>query len=277
MQEFRNKVAVITGAGAGLGAAMARVFAAEGMRIVVADIDVDNAEQVAHEIRDGAGEAQAVAVDVGVPASMSELAAFTERTYGACHLLCANVGVQRLGHVDALGAEDWEWLIRVNVLGTVATVRSLLPLMRKQPGEKHIVLTSSISGLLAAPRLSAYTASKYAVTGYGETLRLELADDGIGVTLLFPGGMATTHLASSASARPPELGQSPEMDPADAAAISTVLSPSAEAIVEPAFAARHLVAAIRENRPYLVTHGPNGPDVTKRFARIEAALARANE
>ena len=277
MQELRDKVAVITGAGAGLGAAIAQAVSAEGMRVVVADIETDHAEHVAQEIRDVGGDAQATRVDVGAPPSLSQLAKFAEQTYGACHLLCANVGVQRLGHVDALDADDWEWLIRVNVLGTVNTVRSLLPLMRKQPGEKHIVLTSSISGLLAAPRLAAYTASKYAVTGYGETLRLELADDGIGVTLLFPGGMATTPLASSASARPAELGRSPELDLDDAAAIAAVLSPTAESVVEPSYAIRHLVAAIRENRPYLVTHAPNATEVKERFGQLEAALSRADD
>lgn len=277
MKTFADRVAVVTGAGAGLGAAIAGVLAGEGMRIVVADIDADHAEATAAALRAAGADARAARVDVGDASSLADLAAFTEAQYGACHLVCANVGVQRIGRVADLRPEDWEWLLRVNVLGTIGTVDALLPLLRAPGGDAHVVVTSSVSGLFAAPRLAAYTASKFAVTGYAETLRLELADEGIGVTLLFPGGMATTHLASSAAARPAELGVSPDLSEEDVRAVSAVMARTPADVAMPAHAVRHLVAAIRENRPYLVTHGTNAADVRERHALLEAALARAND
>jgi NAD(P)-dependent dehydrogenase (short-subunit alcohol dehydrogenase family) len=277
MKDLAGRTAVITGGGSGLGAAMARTFAAEGMRIAVADIAHDQAESVANELREGGASALACRVDVGDGASLQHLADFTAKEFSGCHLVCANVGVQRIGRLDDLGPEDWEWLLRVNVLGTVRTVDALLPLMREQPGEKHIIITSSVSGLLAVPGLGAYTATKYAVTGYAETLRLELADEGIGVSLLFPGAMATTHLASSAAARPTELGSTPEMKAEDIMGIAAVMSPDPSAMITPEFAIRHLVEAVRENRSYLVTHDPNRDTVAERFEEIRAAFDAAGE
>lgn len=277
MKTFADRVAVVTGAGSGLGAAMAGALAREGMRVVVADIDVERAEATAAALRAQGADARAVRVDVGDATSLEALADFTKSQYGACHLVCANVGVQRIGRVADLRPDDWEWVVRVNVLGTVGTVDALLPLLRAQGGDTHVVITSSVSGLFAAPHLAAYTASKYAITGYAETLRLELAGEGIGVTLVIPGGMATTHLASSAAARPAALGTSPDPSEEDIRAVTAVLARTPDDVALPEHAVRHLVAAIRENRPYLVTHGTQDADVRERHAQIEAAFARANE
>ncbi len=274
--ELEGRIAVITGGGSGLGAAMARRFGTEGMRVVVADIAAENAETVAAELRGAGTDAIAHAVDVGDAASLAELAD-AAKAFGGCQLLCANVGVQRIGHSDRLDAQDWEWLIGVNVLGTVATVGALLPVMRSAAGRKHIVFTSSSSGLFAAPRLAAYTASKYAVTGYAETLRIELEPDEIGVTLLFPGGMATTHLQSSVEARPAALGESPPLEVDDVKLLSAVMGATADDIIEPDHAIRHLIEAVRENRPYLFTHGSNRAQIEERFDALRAALAAADD
>ena len=272
MRDFDGRVAVVTGGGAGLGAALARRFAAEGMKLVVADIAAGNAEAVAASLRREGARAVSCGTDVGDAKSLEALARFTEAELGACHVLCANVGVQRIGKLDELGSEDWEWLLRVNVLGTVQTVVSLLPLMRRSQGERHIVVTSSLSGLLAAPRLGAYTATKFAITGYTETLRLELADEGIGVTLLLPAGMTTTHLASSAAARPAALGHTPDPNREDLEVVAAATAPGPRALLPPDEAIRDLIPALRENRPYLVTHAPQRAEIEARFESLVAAL-----
>jgi len=276
MKELRGRTAVVTGGGSGLGAAIARRFAREGMRVVVADIARDSAARTADELRAQGAEVIACEVDVGSRTSLEALAREV-RAFGGCHLVCANVGVQRIGRAGALSARDWEWLVGVNLLGTVATIDALLPLVREANGERHLVFTSSISGLVAAPRLAAYTASKFAVTGYAETLRIELADEGIGVSVLFPGGMATTHLASSALARPAALGEQPALDPDDVREVAAVLGASRAEIVDPDYAVRHLVAAVRENRPYLVTHATARAAFEARLDALRAAFARADE
>lgn len=259
----------MTGGGSGLGSALTRIFAAEGMRVAVADIDLAAAQRVAAELP----RSSAHRVDVGDGVSID---AFAAALVGPVQVLCANVGVQQIAPLARLGRGDWRWLIEVNVLGMVATVDAFLPHLRAASGMRRILLTASTSSVYAAPRLGAYTASKYAVMGYGETLRQELAPEGIGVTLLMPGGMATTHLASSAAARPHALGPSMTTQE-DLIAVSQATGGRAGDVADPAHAARHVVAALIEDRPYLVTHGSMPAAVAERFSAIRAAFARANE
>lgn len=276
MRNFSGRRAVVTGAAAGLGAAMARQLAGAGMSVLVADVNEAGAAQVADELGASGLRAVAARVDVGDPASLAALAVTAERALGGCDLLAANVGVQRIGRADTLTPEDWQWVIGVNLLGTVETVRALLPLLRRSE-DAHILFTGSMSSILAAPRLAAYTASKMAVLGFAETLRLELAPEGIGVTSILPAGMATSHLDSSAAARPAALGRSPELTGEDVEAVVAVLAATPDAMVSPEHALRDLLPALRENRPYLVTHPPNRAHVEDRFRALLDAFDRAGE
>jgi short-subunit dehydrogenase len=244
------------------------------MRIVVADRDAAGAEEVASALRAAGSEAIAREVDVGDPGSLGELAAVTEQRFGGVDLVAANVGVQRIGRFDALSRGDWEWLLNVNVLGTIETVRVFLPGLRAS-GDAHVLVTCSVSSLFATPRLAAYTASKMAVLGFAETLRLELAEEGIPVTALLPAGMATTHLQSSDAARPAALGAPPALSLDDIERLRSAMAGTAESIVSADEAIRDLIPALLEERAYLVTHAPNRNDVEQRFAAIRAAFDRA--
>ena len=195
--DLAGRIVVVTGAGSGLGAAMCRRFAAAGMAIAALDIDPDGAKAVAASLAEEFGVATMSArVDVGDAASLAAAAAEVDATLGGCDVLCANVGVQQFGAIDRLTDADWTWVIEVNVLGTVRTVASFLPLIRRRTGWRRIVLTASSGVLVPGVRLGAYQTSKYAVWGYGDTLRQELAAEGIGVTVVFPAGMMTRHLES---------------------------------------------------------------------------------
>jgi short-subunit dehydrogenase len=135
------------------------------------------------------------------------------------------------------------------------------------------VLTSSSAVFDPGPRLAAYTASKHAVVGFGETLRLELAPESIGVSILFPGGMATRHLDSSAAARPAELGPSITLDEDFEALMATSMA-SADAVVDPAYAVRNLLADLAHGEPYIVTHGTYRDGLIARHEAILAAFDR---
>jgi NAD(P)-dependent dehydrogenase (short-subunit alcohol dehydrogenase family) len=276
VRDFAGRRAVVTGAASGLGAAMARAFAGAGMSVLVADVNEPGASRSADELQAGGHRALAARVDVGDPSSVASLAAAAERDLGGCDLLAVNVGVQRIGRADTLTREDWQWVIGVNVLGTVETVRCFLPLLRKSD-DAHVLFTGSMSSILSSPRLAAYTASKMAVLGYAETLRIELAPENIAVTALLPAGMATSHLDSSAAARPAELGRSPDLTSDDVDAVVAVLASSPDAMVSPEHAIRDLLPALRENRPYVVTHVPNRPHVEQRFRALLDAFDRAAE
>ena len=208
MSGLRGGTAVVTGAGSGLGAAMAGAFAAEGMAVAALDINREAAESVAAALEAGGTAAIGQAVDVADRETLDAAAAEVAARFGSCNVLAANVGVMQFGPLERITADDWQWLLSVNVVGTANTVNAFLPLLRAANGPRHIVLTSSMAALVPTPRQGAYITTKFAITGYGDVLRQELADDGIGVTVVFPSGMITTHLESSRAARPSALGES---------------------------------------------------------------------
>jgi len=269
--DLRGRVAVITGGASGFGAVLAKEFAAAGMSIAVLDIDEERAAAIAAGLPTNAISCR---VDTGDSESVTEAVAHVERELGACHVLCANVGVLQFGAVDRLSDEEWQWVMNVNVIGTARTVRGFLPLMRRSSGWRQIAITASSSALDPGARLGAYCASKSAVTAIGETLRLELAGEGIGVTVIFPAGMTTRHVESSGTARPSQLpGQVITDDDAQVMMASRDITPSFA--VTPEHAARNVLADLRSNQPYIITHGPYRDRYVERRAGLDNAFDRA--
>jgi NAD(P)-dependent dehydrogenase (short-subunit alcohol dehydrogenase family) len=272
---FSGGVAVITGAGSGLGAAMATRFAGQGMQVAVLDIDAEQAEKTAQRIRDAGGDALAYPVDVSDPAALHSAANEVENAFGHCSVLCANVGVQQFGAIDRLTETDWRWVLNVNVMGVVQTVNAFLPLVRQSPARRHIVITSSSAAYSPGIRMGAYTTSKYAITGYGETLRMELANEGVGVSILFPAGMATTHLQSSQKARPAELGiLEIRREDIDAMMQSRKVDIAGH-VATAEYATRHLLSELAQNRRYIITHGDCREAIVSNIDDLLAAHERA--
>jgi NAD(P)-dependent dehydrogenase (short-subunit alcohol dehydrogenase family) len=274
MTEYQGKTVVITGAASGLGAAMADVFAARGARLALLDIDGERAEAKAAELRARGLDVIAMAVDVADKASLAAAAETVANRFGGCDVLCANVGVQQFGAIDKLTDEDWTWVLSVNVMGVINTVASFLPLLRSASGDRHVLLTASSSYFTPGIRMAAYVTSKYAVVGYGEVLRQELAAEGINVSLLFPGGMATRHLQSSVAARPRELGES-RLDRADIEAMMASVDMTQENHVATAeHAVRNLLAELEARQPYIITHGAYKMQVETQQRTVLAAFDR---
>jgi NAD(P)-dependent dehydrogenase (short-subunit alcohol dehydrogenase family) len=265
--------AVVTGAGSGLGAAMVAQFAAQGMAIVALDIDGERAEAVAQSVRGGGGRALAMRVDVADPDALRVAATAADETFGGCTILCANVGVQQFGAIDTLTEQDWRWVLDVNVMGVIRTVDAFLPLMRRSEGPRRIAITASSAALTPGLRMGAYTTSKYAVTGYAETLRLEVAGEGIGVSILFPAGMTTRHLQSSVAARPAALGPSEVRRSDIDAMMASRGMDAANHVASAEHAVRHLVADLLADERYIVTHG----DYRAQLLADQAAILRAHE
>jgi NAD(P)-dependent dehydrogenase (short-subunit alcohol dehydrogenase family) len=269
---YAGKAVAITGAGSGLGAAMARKFADEGARLALLDIDGARAEENAAELRARGVEAFGVQADVADRVSVEAAGAVFHDRYGACHALCANVGVQQFGAIDALTDQDWQWVMSVNFHGVINTVNAFLPMLRKSDGRRHVVLTSSASYFQIGVRMAAYIASKYAVVGYGEVLRRELASENINVAMLFPAGMATRHLESSIAARPSELGASRfDMDDVQAMMADAGIDP-AEHVVTADHAVRNLLRELDAGQPYIITHGSYRHQVEQQHRDILAAF-----
>jgi NAD(P)-dependent dehydrogenase (short-subunit alcohol dehydrogenase family) len=274
MSQLQGRNAVVTGAGSGLGAALARMLAEAGANVALLDIDADAAAANAAAIADELGVTTSSArVDVGDVGSVVAGAEHVRVTLGGCDILCSNVGVQQFGAIDKLTEQDWQWVLNVNVMGTVRTVREFLPMLRRGTGFRRIVFTASSSVLIPSVRLGAYQTSKFAVMGFAESLREELAGEDIGVTVVFPGGMMTRHLESSVLARPSDLGES-VLDQSDVEAMMAHQPMGDGDIATPEHAIRNLLADLEAGEPYVLTHGSYRPLYEQRRAAMDAAFDR---
>lgn len=262
MKDLSGKVAIVTGAGSGIGAGMARAFATAGMHVVVSDIELAAAQAVAGEIK-----GTAVKLDVTKPDEVQALADQVYRDYGAAHLLCNNAGVAIAGPLAEMTADDWRWMVSVNIEGVTNGLTAFLPRMIAQGGEAHIVNTGSIAGLVTFPERGIYAATKYAVVAISETLRAELAPYGIGVTVVCPGSVRTRILGAARN-RPAELRETKVAPP-------TELSDQAGAL-DPDELGLGVRDAVIVNAPYFVPLTQDNrtliPMVKSRFDTIMAAM-----
>jgi NAD(P)-dependent dehydrogenase (short-subunit alcohol dehydrogenase family) len=246
MEDFSGKVAFITGGASGIGFSMAERFVQEGMKVVLADVEVSALEKAEQELRSAGGEVLASVCDVADRASLEAAAASALETFGKVHILCNNAGVSPMGPLESTTEEDWNWTVGVNLMGVVHGIQVLVPKIKEHGEGGHVVNTSSIAGLMALPSLGIYTATKYAVVGISETLRAELAEHGIGVSVVCP-SFVRTQLHSSARNRPNNLGGANDT-PIEfmEGVLSTATEPSviAEAILE----------GIKRDRAYILPH-----------------------
>ncbi len=210
---LEGRTAVVTGGagqGAGLGRGLVKCLAAAGMNVAILDVDRDAASALALELRNDGREALGLGVDVTSLESLQAAAGEVTRVFGSCNVLCAHVGGGGQGRFVDLPLEAWGEAMQLMVTGTVATVHAFLPLMQRAEGLRRIVLTASVAALAPGRYQGPYRAAKAAVMSIGETLDLELGPEGIGTTIVFPGGMVPPALArpgprtQSVAARPGE-------------------------------------------------------------------------
>jgi len=190
MKNFSGKVAVITGAGSGIGRALAVQLAERGCVLTVADISADGLQETRKLVEAAGAVCSTHIVDVADRATVEEFAAAVVDEHGAVHLLVNNAGVTLVDWAEHVSYDDLEWIMNINFWGVVFGTKSFLPYMR-QVDEAHIVNISSLFGLVAMPLQSAYNASKFAVRGFTEALKMELAGTHIGVSCVHPGGIKT--------------------------------------------------------------------------------------
>lgn len=178
---------LISGAGAGLGEAMARRFAAAGWQVIVADMAEDRARSVA----DSLGErGHALVMDVTDEQAWTEAAAMVAERYGSLEVLINNAGVAVGGTLEETSIEDWRWVMEIDLIGVVLGCKAFAPLMRSQ-GRGHIVNVASFAGFAAAPGINAYGTAKAAVIAMSEMLRAELDEAGVAVSALCPAFVPT--------------------------------------------------------------------------------------
>ncbi len=259
MQEIEGKVAVVTGAGSGIGEGIARAAAAAGMKVVVADIDLDGAGVVAADIGE---QALACRVDVSDLASVEAMRDAALEHFGAVHLLCNNAGVWVGAMMVDADIRDWQFLVNVNLYGVIHGIRAFLPLLVEQ-GEGHIVNTASMGGLISGPPEGLYTTTKFAVVGLSESLLMEVADKGVGVSVLCPGLVDTRLTTKSFEVRPKQFD--PGIDHAQPA-------PDTASGISPLVVGERVIDAVREGGFYIITHDDYRDIIAMRHQGILDAL-----
>ncbi len=265
MKDLIGKVAVVTGGASGIGLGIAKSLARAGMRIALLDLEERAIAPAEASVREVGGDVVGIPADVSSRYSLDAAAQRVLENYGRVDVLCNNAGVVVIGPLAAASAEDWRWVMGVNLMGAVHGVAAFLPHIRAQGGG-HIVNTASTQGLSAAPGLGVYTASKYAVVAYSETLRLELAPEGIGVSVLCPGVVKTKILEAERN-RPAELVAAPGAP----SPLLDVLKPAVEHGLDPARVGELVLHGIRQDLPYIVTHPETRDAFNARAAAILAA------
>ena len=282
MRDLAGKTAFITGGASGIGLGMARVFARAGMNVVAADVRQDHIETARTEIAE-AGMSEKVRflqLDVTDRAMFREVADEAEAIWGRIDVLCNNAGIGLLTPIGEAGEADWDWAIEVNLNSLFNGVRAVLPKIRATGAGGHVVNTASMAGMLNYSRAGIYVTTKFAVVGFSEALRAELAPQGIGVSVFCPGGVRT-NIRDYEGARPDRFAKEDDAAPSgpppgfkysedDLKRLGTLSA-------TPDQAGELVLQGIRDNALYIFTAPEFRAGIEQRFAAIRRAMGEDKE
>ena len=254
MRDFAGRTAVVTGAGSGIGRALAHRFAAERMKVVLADVEAAPLAAVEAELREKGTTTLAVRTDVSRAADVEALARRTIETFDAVHVLCNNAGVFSAGPSWELSLADWEWVLGVNLWGVIHGVRTFVPIMLRQDTEAHVVNTASMAGLLASPYSAIYNVTKFGVVALSESLQQELAivNAKVRVSVLCP-AWVNTNIADADRNRPADAPPPRALTP-EQQAMQEVGRQMLASGLAPERVADIVLDAIRAELFYVLTH-----------------------
>lgn len=261
MRSFSGGTAFITGGASGIGLALARLLAAEGMKLVLADL---NEEQLAIAANSFDGGSAVLALPLDVRDERQWATAVTEAwdwSGGGIHVLCNSAGVAMGGRLWEQDPAIWRLILEINLFGAYNGMRAVLPRMLASGAPAHIINIASIAAYRATAQLSAYTASKHALLGLSECLRLELAGTPVGVSVVGPGSTAT------------DLGRTAQ----NVAAREGLALENAEELsrrlavgLDPAVVVSRILDGVRDGRFHILTHPDTRPSLEQRFSEMMA-------
>ena len=282
MHDVLGKTAFITGGASGIGLGMAKMFARAGMNVVIADQRRDHLDQAAAELTaDGSRErVRSLELDVTDRDAYATAADEAERAFGKIHVLCNNAGIGIASSIGTASFEDWDWAVDVNLNAIFAGVKLILPKIRAHGEGGHIVNTASMAGILQYSGSGLYVTTKFAVVGFSEALRAELAPEGIGVSAFCPGAVRS-NIRDYERTRP-ERFATRDTDVASPIRPSYSLSDADRArlsalTASPEAAGALVLKGIRDNALYIFTAPEFRPGIKERFEAITRAIGEDAE
>jgi NAD(P)-dependent dehydrogenase (short-subunit alcohol dehydrogenase family) len=269
MQDLSGKVAFVTGGASGIGLSMAQAFGAEGMSVMLADIEEAALERALAGLRERQIRAEGVIADVASRAQVQAAAQAAIAAFGKVHVVCNNAGVGAGGPFETVAPSDWDWVIDVNLKGVVYGMETFAPLIDSHGEGGHFVNTASLAGMVSPPGMEPYCATKFAVVAMSEGWAQQLAPKNIGVSVLCP-GFVRTRINESRRNRQAAYGPDERAPQPPDAPPSRVLTGIP---VEPV--GRRVVEAVKAGELYIFTHPGSRAGVAARFERILAAFDAA--
>jgi len=261
-----GKGAVVTGGASGIGLATAKVLAANGAKIVLADVEEGALDRAVQQLHDGGADAHGIVCDVRSLQAVNALADASFSAVGAVHVLFNNAGIAVGGPVLAMTHDDWRWTIDVDLWGPIHGVEAFLPRMVEHGEGGHVLFTASFAGLVPNSGLGPYCVAKYGVVALAEVLWRELREHRIGVSVLCPMRVGT-NIGQSERNRQDDYGETaPGSRVADQGARNDDL---AGRVLEVDDVAALTVDAIEQNRLYVLPHEESRESIRRRFARID--------
>lgn len=273
MKSVSGKTAFITGGASGLGLAMARSFAAAGMKVAIADVEKGALSTVQKEFDATNASVITIQTDVSQHTSVRSAVEETIKEFNKVHVLVNNAGIATGGGFANSEPNDWRWTMNVNLDGVYNGIHALLPHMLEHGEEGHVVNTASLAGHFTVPNLGIYSASKFAVVAISEALVAELAESNLGVSVLCP-GVVNTNIFTSNRNRPDQLRTNKEADftEIDNLREEQPEDPVMRTILEPSVVGEMVLHAILEDQFYIFTHPNLAPMVQARMAGISQAF-----
>ncbi|MEI9886131.1 MAG: SDR family NAD(P)-dependent oxidoreductase [Rhizomicrobium sp.] len=268
MRIVEGKTAFITGGASGIGLGMAKVFAAAGMKVVIADIRRDHLDSAMTHFSATNLRVHPLVLDVTDRAAMAAAADEAERVYGPIHVVCNNAGINLFAPMDECTYEDWDWVMGVNLGGVINGVRTFVPRIKAHGQGGQIVNTASMASFITGPAAGIYTASKFAVRGLTESLRWNLAPYNIGVSVLCP-GLVNSAIYESDKVRPEALSRN--KGPVDATFMSRLADIHGVGM-DPVEVGEKVLAGIRRNDLHIFPHPEFKDELREIFGEILSAL-----
>lgn len=278
MKDVADKTAFVTGGASGIGLGMAKVFAWAGMNVVAADVREDHIAAAHVMIADEglSDRVRFLRLDVTDRSAFNAAADEAEAMFGKLHVLCNNAGIGLLKPITKASEADWDWAIDVNLNSMFNGVKAVLPKIRAHGEGGHVVNTASMAGVLQYSQAGVYVTTKFAVVGFSEALRAELAPEGIGVSAFCPGGVRT-NIREYEKTRPGRFAteaEAPSGPPPGFNFTDEQRAQLASLTASPEEAAERVLQGIRDNALYVFTAPEFRAGLEERFEAIRRALGQ---